>query len=208
MLQTIDHPLVADRLARLRDRACPSEQFRQSLEQIAALMLPAVTADLETSTLSVTTPLEEMACHRLARPVVLVPILRAGLGLVDGFLRALPEARVAHIGLARNDETLQPETYYFNAPPGLDQSEVILLDPMLATGGSAGEAIRRLQAEGAERLRFVCLIAAPEGVARLEAEHPQVPIYAAAVDRKLDERGYIRPGLGDAGDRIFGTCGG
>lgn len=205
MLRTIDHPLVADRLARLRNRECPSEQFRQSIEQIATLMLPAVTADLETKAETVVTPLEEMGCRRLARPLMLVPILRAGLGLVDGFLRALPEARVAHIGLARNDETLVPETYYFNAPPRLDESEVIVLDPMLATGGSASEAVRRLKAEGASHLRFVCLIAAPEGVAHLEADHPDVPIFAAAIDRQLDEQGYIRPGLGDAGDRIFGT---
>ena len=205
MLRTLDHPLLADRLTRLRDVHCDSEQFRRLVGMVARLMVPAVTADLETIPTEVETPLESASGSRLARPVVLVPILRAGLGLVDGFLDLLPEARVAHLGLARNEETLEPETYYHQDGVPLAEAEVVVLDPMLATGGSAAEALRRLRQQGASRLRFVCLIAAPEGVAKLEGEHPEVPLFTATLDRGLDERGYIRPGLGDAGDRSFGT---
>jgi uracil phosphoribosyltransferase len=169
-------------------------------------MVPQVTADLETAPCQVETPLESMEGVRLARPVVLVPILRAGLSLSDGFLDLIPEAIVAHIGLARNEETLEPETYYPNARIDLGEAHVLVLDPMLATGGSAVEALNQLKSQGASRLKFVCLIAAPEGVTSLEKHHPEVPIYTAAVDRCLDERGYIRPGLGDAGDRAFGTA--
>ena len=136
---------------------------------------------------------------------MLVPILRAGLGLCDGFLSLLPDALVAHIGLARNEETLDPDTYYYKAPTQLAEADVLILDPMLATGGSAVETINRLKEQGAKHLRFICLVACPEGVKRIEDAHPDVPVYTAAMDRQLDENGYIRPGLGDAGDRIFGT---
>ena len=205
MLTVIDHPLVADRLARLRSVDCSSEEFRRLVGNVARLMVPTATHDLELASISVQTPLEEMEGRRLARPVALVPILRAGLSLADGFLDLIPEARVAHLGLARNEETLKPDTYYYNAPIDLHESEVLVLDPMLATGGSAAEALTRLKHQGATRLRFVCLIAAPEGVAKLEEHHADVPLFTAALDRCLDERGYIRPGLGDAGDRSFGT---
>lgn len=205
-MTVIDHPLIADRLARLRDTKCNSENFRLLVGNVARLMVPQVTADLETAPRQVETPLESMEGVRLARPVVLVPILRAGLSLSDGFLDLIPEAIVAHIGLARNEETLEPETYYPNARVDLGEAHVLVLDPMLATGGSAVEALNQLKSQGASRLKFVCLIATPEGVTSLEEHHPEVPIYTAAVDRCLDERGYIRPGLGDAGDRAFGTA--
>jgi len=201
----LDHPLLADRLACLRDANCGSERFRLLVGTLAKLMVPAVTAGLEAIPAQVVTPLESMEGRRLARPIVLVPILRAGLGLLDGFLDLLPEAKIAHLGLARNEETLRPETYYYNAPIDLVDAEILVLDPMLATGGSAVEALTQLKLQGATRLRFVCLIAAPEGVACLEKAHPDVPVFTAALDRGLDDKGYIRPGLGDAGDRAFGT---
>ena len=206
MTHLLSHPLIEDRLAKLRCVNCPPGDFRQHVGHIARLMVPGVTADLPLEPTAVQTPLEEMEAHQLARPIILVPILRAGLGLSDGFLSLLPEARVAHIGLARNEETLEPYTYYYKAPDNLRQAEVLILDPMLATGGSASETITKLKAQGAKHLRFVCLVACPEGVSRLKKDHPDVPIYTAAMDRQLDSNGYIRPGLGDAGDRIFGTA--
>lgn len=205
MMPLIDHPLIHDRLTRLRARDCPPNEFRRLVGQVARLMVPGVTADLQTIPVQVETPLESMEGQRLAHPITLVPILRAGLGLADGFLALLPEATVAHIGLARNETTLKPDTYYYKTPAEIAHSDVLILDPMLATGGSAVEAIRRLKAQGVTRLRFICLVGCPEGIQRLEESHPDVPVYAAAIDRGLDERGYIRPGLGDAGDRIFGT---
>lgn len=205
MIHLIEHPLVADRLTKLRDRDCQPERFRQLVEQIARLMVPATTADLESTPSSVNTPLEPTEGSRLKHDLILVPILRAGLGLAEGFLSLLPEARVAHIGLARDEVTLEPRTYYYNAPINLPHADVLVIDPMLATGGSAVETLRKLKEQGAKRLRFICLLACPEGIARIETEHPDVPVYTAAIDRQLDEHGYIRPGLGDAGDRIFGT---
>ena len=201
----LDHPIIADRLARLRDKDCSSQHFRLLVGNVARLMVPQVTADLAADPCEVETPLELTKGTRLARQIVLVPILRAGLSLSDGFLDLIPEAVVAHLGLARNEKTLEPETYYQNVKVELTEAHVLVLDPMLATGGSAAEALRQLKAQGATRLKFVCLIAAPEGVERLEKEHPDVPIYTAAVDRGLNELGYICPGLGDAGDRSFGT---
>lgn len=201
----LDHPIIADRLARLRDKDCSSEHFRLLVGNVARLMVPQVTADLAAESCEVETPLERMTGARLARPIVLVPILRAGLSLSDGFLDLIPEAVVAHLGLARNEKTLEPETYYQNTKVDLTEAHVLVLDPMLATGGSAVEALRQLKDQGATRLKFICLIAAPEGVVCLEKEHPDVPIYTASVDRCLNELGYICPGLGDAGDRSFGT---
>lgn len=205
MFHLIDHPLIADELGRLREISCPSPEFRQRLRRIASLMVPAVTASLETRVVSCTTPLEITAAEQLARPIVLVPVLRAGLVFLDGFLDLIPQAAVAHIGLARNEKTLLPEPYYMKHPPVLGDQDVIILDPMLATGGSAVEAVRSMIEAGAKHVRFACLVAAPEGVATLEAAYPEMPIYAAALDRCLNDRGYILPGLGDAGDRMFGT---
>jgi uracil phosphoribosyltransferase len=196
MLHVFDHPLIHSEISRLRDRSCPSSEFRQRIRRIASLMVPQVTADLPTRPTSVETPLEVTSGTLLERPVVLAPILRAGIGFLDGFADLLPTASVAHIGLARNEETLQPEPYYFKVPPNLAEADVIVLDPMLATGGSAAEAIRR----------FACLVAAPEGVEHLHSTFPGLPVFTAALDRCLNEKGYILPGLGDAGDRIFGTA--
>jgi uracil phosphoribosyltransferase len=169
-------------------------------------MVSEVTADFETETIPCTTPLELTSGLKVKRDIILVPVLRAGLGFLDGFLDLIPTASVAHIGLARNEETLVAEPYYLKHPPVLAESEVIILDPMLATGGSAIEAARTLRAAGATHLRFACLVAAPEGVAALQQAYPDLPIHAASLDRCLNDRGYILPGLGDAGDRLFGTC--
>lgn len=205
MLHTIEHPLIADELAKLRDPACPSSEFRQRVRRVASLMVPSVTANLETKVVPCNTPLEITSGLKVTRGIILVPILRAGLGFLDGFLDLIPDASVAHIGLARNEETLEAESYYLKHPPVLGDQEVFILDPMLATGGSAIEAVRRLKDAGAVHIRFVCLVAAPEGVSALEQAFPDLAIYTASLDRCLNSCGYILPGLGDAGDRLFGT---
>lgn len=201
----VEHPLLSCELTRLRDASCPTPEFRQGVRRIAALMVPAVTGDLDTEIIPCQTPLEISNGHQLSRPIVLVPVLRAGLAFLDGFLDLIPHASVAHIGLARNEKSLQAESYYLKHPEPLTDSEVIILDPMLATGGSAISAVKQLQQAGAKSLRFACLLAAPEGVASLAAACPGIPIFAAALDRCLNEQGFILPGLGDAGDRLFGT---
>ena len=206
MLHTVEHPLIAEELTKLRDPGCPSPEFRQRVRRIASLMVPAVTANLETTVVPCTTPLEITSGVKVSRGIILVPVLRAGLGFLDGFLDLMPQASVAHIGVARNEKTLAPEPYYLKHPPILGEHEIIILDPMLATGGSAIEAVRALKEAGARRVRFACLVASPEGVAALENAFPDLTIYAACLDRCLNERGYILPGLGDAGDRLFGTC--
>lgn len=205
MLHHIDHPLIITELTCARNPDCPSHEFRQRLRRIASLMVPAVTADFESEEISCSTPLEEMGGIRLKRPVILVAVLRAGLGFLDGFLDLIPEASVAHIGLARNEETLIPEAYYLKHPMDLENAELIILDPMLATGGSAVRAVSMLMNAGAKRIRYACLVAAPEGLATFEEVYPDIPVYTAAVDRCLNQKGYILPGLGDAGDRLFGT---
>jgi uracil phosphoribosyltransferase len=205
MFQIIDHPLIADELTRLREPSCPSPEFRQRLRRIASLMVPTVTANLQTHVVSCNTPLEITSGARLTREIVLVPVLRAGLVFLDGFLDMIPQASVAHIGLARNEKTLLPEPYYMKHPPVLADQDIIILDPMLATGGSAIEAVRSMKEAGARSIRFACLVAAPEGVAALSDAFPDLTIHAAALDRCLNERGFILPGLGDAGDRMFGT---
>ncbi|MDP4626271.1 MAG: uracil phosphoribosyltransferase [Akkermansiaceae bacterium] len=205
MTHLIDHPLISHELTRLRNPDCPSHEFRQRVRRIASLMVPSVTSDLECRVVECTTPLELTSGTETLRPVVLVPILRAGLGFLDGFLDLMPEAAVAHLGMARNEKTLQPEAYYLKHPAKMAGAELILLDPMLATGGSAAQSVTTLKEAGAKRIRFVSLLAAPEGIATLEEAHPDVPIYTAAIDRCLNEKGYILPGLGDAGDRLFGT---
>ena len=206
MLYTVQHPLISEELTRLRDPECPSPEFRQRVRRIASLMVPEVTADLETQVVACTTPLEITSGVKVRRGIILVPVLRAGLGFLDGFLDLIPQASVAHIGLARNERTLLPEPYYLKHPPVLGDQEIIILDPMLATGGSAIEAVRSLREAGAVHIRFVCLVAAPEGVAAFEQAFPNLTIYAASLDRCLNNNGYILPGLGDAGDRLFGTC--
>lgn len=205
-LTVIDHPLVRHKMGILRDETTPSKLFRELVDEIISLMVYEVTRDLEEEEVEVTTPLERMQAHRLRgkKPVV-VPVLRAGLGMVDGVLRVMPSARVGHIGMARDEVSLRPGEYYFKVPGHIDQREVLVVDPMLATGGSASAAVDGLKARGAKRIRFACLVAAPEGVRALQEAHPDVRIFAAALDRQLNEVGFILPGLGDAGDRLFGT---
>ncbi len=203
----IDHPLVRVKLTRLRSVETSTAEFRRRLTELATLMAFEVTRDLSTRIHPVMTPIAPYEGAMLARPVVLAPILRAGLGMVEGILQVLSDAAVAHIGLARSEETHEPHSYYFKAPLNLAAADVIVTDPMLATGGSAVAAITQLKAEGAKTIRFMCLVCCPPGIARLQAAHPDVPIFTAAIDPELDSRAYIVPGLGDAGDRYFGTVG-
>ncbi len=206
MLTVIEHPLIRHKLSLLRDRGTPTKLFKELVDELAMLMAFEATRHLPLETVTIETPLETMQAQRLAgHEPLLVPILRAGLGMVDGIRSLIPSARVGHIGLYRDHDTLQPVEYYFKVPGDLAQRDVFVLDPMLATGGSAAGAITQLKRAGALRIRFMCLVAAPEGVANLHAAHPDVPIYTAALDRELNEKGYILPGLGDAGDRLFGT---
>jgi uracil phosphoribosyltransferase len=201
-----DHPLIAHKLSLLRDRATPTKIVKELVEEIAMLMAYEATKDLPLETITVETPLEQTVGHRVrGKKLVLVPILRAGLGMVEGVLRLVPSARVGHIGLYRDHDTLEPVDYYFRVPGDAAERDFILLDPMLATGGSASSAVASLKRAGATRIRFLCIVAAPAGVERLAAAHPDVRIYTAALDRELNAQGYILPGLGDAGDRLFGT---
>ncbi len=205
-LHVIDHPLVQHKLALMRDRATSVQSFRQLLNELAMLMAYEVTRDLPTHEVEVRTPLESTRARQLAgKKLVFASILRAGTGLLDGFLSVVPCARVGHIGLYRDPATLRAVEYYFKMPEDLAERDVIVVDPMLATGNSAIAAIERLRTRSPRSIKFVCLVACPEGVEALQAAHPGVPIYTAAVDRQLNDHGYILPGLGDAGDRIFGT---
>ncbi len=204
-VHTLDHPVVAQMITRIRDTRTQPPAFRELVASIGALLAYEATRDLPTETITVTTPITETPGTRLKAPITLVPILRAGLGLSDGVLQLIPSAQVGHLGMARDEATLQPTAYYENIPPTAKTGRVLLVDPMLATGGSAVAAVQRLQFHGCEDLRFLSLIAAPEGIAHLQAHCPGVPIYTAAIDSHLNELGYIVPGLGDAGDRLFGT---
>ncbi len=205
-LTVVDHPLIQHKLALLRSIGTASKDFRQLVAEITMLMTYEVTRDLPTEPVAVATPLEPMTGQRLAgKKLVLVPILRAGLGMVDGILQLIPSARVGHIGLYRDHSTLEPVSYYFKVPEATQSRDVFLLDPMVATGGSAVDAIGKLKGAGIRQIRLLCLVAAPEGVRALAKAHPDVPVFAAALDRQLNESGYILPGLGDAGDRLFGT---
>jgi uracil phosphoribosyltransferase len=207
-LHVADHVLLSHRLAELRDVATPSPRFRRLLAEIGAILTIEATRDLPAIVARVTTPLTTMDHRRLAGPEpVLVAVLRAGLGLLDGAMQVLPEAPVGHVGLVRDENTLKPSQYLLRMPPEVRTRGAILFDPMLATGGSAVAAASRVKEAGAPHLRFVCVVAAPEGVATLRAAHPDMPIHAAALDERLNERGFIVPGLGDAGDRCFGTEG-
>jgi len=201
----IEHPLIKRDLTVLRERMTDNHRFRTTLRRIATVMAFEVTRDLAVKRTKVRTPLESTTGYVLADDIVIVPVLRAGLGLVDGFLDFLPEARVGHVGLYRNEQTLQPVDYYSKFPRSLSHSIVLLLDPMLATGGSGSAAITFLKAKGAKHIRFVTLLAAPEGIKRITTDHPDVTVFSTVIDRQLNTKGYILPGLGDAGDRIFGT---
>ncbi len=202
----VDHPLVQHKLTLLRRRETPTADFRRIAREISLLMAYEVTRNLALETVAIETPLEPMEAPALAgKKLCFVPILRAGNGILDGMLDLVPSARVGHIGLYRDPETLVPVEYYLKLPDDMAERLVIVVDPMLATGHSAAAAVGRLKDVGATQILFVCLLAAPEGLRLFTGEHPDVPVFTAAVDRGLDEHGYIRPGLGDAGDRLFGT---
>lgn len=205
MLHVVDHPLIRDRLNTIRSVDTDTAGFRNALHDIARLMCFSLTSDFSTEPIEIETPLTKMEGRRLAKPIVLVPILRAGVGMLEGFTDILTEASVGYIGLYRDEETHQPHSYYCKLPDQIADAEVILIDPMLATGGSGADAADELKRAGAKSIRFACLIAAPEGVEAFEKRHPDIPIYAAALDECLNENAYIVPGLGDAGDRYFGT---
>ncbi len=201
----IKHPLVQHNLTRLRDRQTGPQEFRRVLSEVAALMLYEATRSFAVRPASVTTPLAKARGFQLRREVVLVPVLRAGLGMLDSILQLIPHARVGFIGLKREETTLRATSYHKSLPPDLSQFEVILIDPMLATGGSTVAAMDLLTELGGKRVRLVNLVAAPEGIRHVRLHYPDLPIFTAAVDEKLNEKGYILPGLGDAGDRLFGV---
>ncbi|HRP64118.1 MAG TPA: uracil phosphoribosyltransferase [Phycisphaerales bacterium] len=204
-LRIFEHPLIRMKLTRARDRTTPSLEFRRLLNEIAGMMTYEIGRRFKTKTVSVTTPLEQTEGAALARPVTLVPILRAGIGMTDGILALMPEARVGHIGIYRDEKSLLPVAYYAKFPPDISAGPVLLIDPMLATGGSACHAATVLKERGCADISLICLVSAPEGVRKMLALHPDVTVYTASLDRQLNERGFILPGLGDAGDRIFGT---
>ncbi len=200
-----DHPLISHKLAILRDETTTSKQFRELVEEIGMLMTYEVCRDLPTREVSVKTPIATTTCKMLTSDVAVVPILRAGLGMVNGVLDLFPTAKQGFIGMYRDEETLEPHVYFCKLPLDIKDREVILVDPMLATGGSAIDAVNLLKEKGCNKIRFMCMIAAPEGVEAFTQKHPDVPVFCAALDECLNEKGYIVPGLGDAGDRIFGT---
>lgn len=205
-LTVVAHPLVQHKVTLLRDKSTATRDFKSLVNEIATLMAYEATKDLPLESVEVETPLEKTTGARVAgKKLALVPILRAGLGMVDGIIELIPNARVGHIGLYRDHATLEPVHYYFKIPGDEEDRLFLVLDPMLATGGSAAQAVTTLKQVGARRIRFLCLVAAPEGVHRMLQTHADVPIYTAALDRELNEHGYILPGLGDAGDRLFGT---
>ncbi|MBX7077883.1 MAG: uracil phosphoribosyltransferase [Nannocystaceae bacterium] len=205
-LHIVEHPLILHKLTLMRDKETSTSKFRALLEEIAMLMGYEVTRDLPTEMVEIETPLARTRAPMVAgKKVVVVSVLRAGTGMLDGILKVLPAARVGHIGLYRDPKTLQPIEYYFKVPAQMDTRQVILVDPMLATGNSIVAAVTRIKQTGAKHIKFVCLLAAPEGIRTLSAAHPDVAIYTPAVDERLDDHGYIVPGLGDAGDRLFGT---
>ena len=200
------HPLIQHKLSILRDEKTSVKEFRELVSEIAQLMCYEATRDLPLEEVKVQTPVAEAVCHRIAgKKLAIVPILRAGLGMVDGMVAMMPNVKVGHVGLFRDPETLAPVKYYFKMPPDITERDVIIVDPMLATGGSAVAATTFLKEVGVKNIKLMCIIAAPEGVEAMQAAHPDVDIFAAAEDDHLNEHGYIVPGLGDAGDRIFGT---
>jgi uracil phosphoribosyltransferase len=204
-LRIFDHPLIQDKLTAARDRRTSSAEFRRLLNAIAGLMTFQASRHFGTRSVEIETPLETTSGLALAQPVTLVPILRAGVGMTDGILSMIPEARVGHLGIYRDEDKLEPVSYYAKLPPDVADSHVLLVDPMLATGGSAVYAVTHLKEAGCRDVHLLCLVCAPPGVQAMLDAHPDVVVYSASLDRELDERGYIRPGLGDAGDRIFGT---
>lgn len=201
----IDHPLIKKDITILRDVNTDGEKFRAAISRISIILAVDLIKNIKLTEIIVQSPLEKTKGYKLANGVVIVPVLRAGLGMVNGFLQVLPDAKVGHIGLERDEETLTPKEYYFKTPDNLKEHYVIVVDPMLATGGSASAALSFLKKRGTINPIFTCIVAAPEGIEKLKTEHPDVKIFAASLDRELNEKGYILPGLGDAGDRTFGT---
>ncbi len=205
MLKVLDHPLIVHKLSQMRSKDCNTRDFREYLDEIAELMAYEVCRDLPTRPISIETPVAACTGYELSKEVVIVPILRAGIGLLDGIRRLVPTAKVGFIGMYRDEETLEAVEYFAKFPKNLEDAIVMIVDPMLATGGSARDAITQVKKRGAKSIKLVCLVAAPEGLKLVQENHPDVDIYLAALDERLDEHGYIVPGLGDAGDRIFGT---
>ncbi|MBP3484581.1 MAG: uracil phosphoribosyltransferase [Oscillospiraceae bacterium] len=201
-----DHPLIQHKLSIMRDKNTSVKEFRELVSEIAMLMCYEATRDLPLEPVEIETPVAKATVNRIAgKKLAIVPILRAGLGMVDGMVSMMPNVKVGHIGLFRDPETLEPVKYYFKMPPDIEERDVIVVDPMLATGGSASAAIQFLKEDGVKHIKLMCIIGAPEGVARMQKDHPDVDIFVAALDERLNDHGYIVPGLGDAGDRIFGT---
>ena len=205
MLTVFDHPLIKHKLTIMRKKETGTKDFRQNLDEIGGLMVYEVTRDLPLNEIPIETPLCQTIGYEMAKDVVIVPILRAGLGVVNGIQNLIPTPRIAHIGMYRDEETLEPHPYFEKYPSNMDEAAVIIVDPMLATGGSSVAAIDMVKKQGATSIKLVCLVGAPEGVKVVEEAHPDVDIYLASLDDHLNEKGYIVPGLGDAGDRIFGT---
>ncbi|MFD2044421.1 uracil phosphoribosyltransferase [Ornithinibacillus salinisoli] len=205
-VHVLDHPLIQHKLTHIRDKSTGTKEFRELVDEVAMLMAFEITRNLPLQETTIETPVMEAKAKVLAgKKIGLIPILRAGLGMVDGVLKLIPAAKVGHVGLYRDPETLKPVEYYIKLPSDIEERELIVIDPMLATGGSANDAIASLKKRGAKNIRLMCLIAAPEGVDVIKKEHPDVDIYLGALDEKLDDHAYIVPGLGDAGDRLFGT---
>lgn len=205
MLKVLEHPLITHKLAWMRRKNTGTKDFRQNLDEIAGLMAYEITRDLPLKNIQIETPICTTITQELAKDIVLVPVLRAGLGMVDGITSLIPTAKVGHIGMYRDHKTLKPTEYYAKFPENLEEAVVMVLDPMLATGGSASASIKAIKSRGAKTIKLVCIVGAPEGIECISKDHPDVDIYLAALDEKLNENGYIVPGLGDAGDRLFGT---
>lgn len=201
----INHPLIRHKLALIRDENTCTKDFRETVSEIAALMAYEITRDLPTKKIQIKTPVAMANCETLAKEIVIVPILRAGLGMVNGINALIPTAKVGHVGLYRDEETLEPHTYYAKFPSHISKTKVLLVDPMLATGGTVSKSIDLLKEKGVTDIAFVGIVGAPEGVKRVHNDHPDVDIYLASLDEKLNEKGYIVPGLGDCGDRLYGT---
>ncbi len=204
-LTILNHPLIDHKLAIIRNKETGSKEFRESVSEIGMLITYEISRNFKTIPFKVETPMEKTTCYVLEKPVVIVPILRAGLGMVEGIHKIIPTAKIGHVGLYRDEETLLPVEYFSKLPPEIASGAVLVVDPMLATGGSASATISLLKKRGAKDIRFIGIVGCPEGVKKLQDEHPDVAIYLAAMDRKLNEIGYIVPGLGDCGDRLFGT---